>query len=313
MGCDPGAMRQIIVGKSRWIALMLWVWTGDQFALAEPHMAPEMVETLKNSQLTSGQCQQKIPDKKPELSQLVPVNDIKPDLPCAMIPMALNHQRQSANTVLVDTRTSHEFAQFYIDGAMNIHPAELRSKAFLKGKKIVLIGNGKSEQELFMDCKRLKSSGYEQVKVLWGGMPAWLTSGLDALGQSPKLTELTKLSASELWVESQFASNLILVTASQAVVQQQIPGSLLIADEKPQTILSAVKRRGKKSNIGPLASVVLVTSKEADINAIRQVIKPIPLLVYSESGDAFIHQQTQQAAMWSAHARGPKQPSGCRR
>jgi rhodanese-related sulfurtransferase len=234
-------------------------------------------------------------------------------LSCAILPVDLNHQRQSPDTALVDTRTATEFAQFHIDGAMHINMAELRSKAFLREKLIVLIGNGKAEQELYIDCKRLKSNGYKQVKMLRGGMSAWLASGYNVLGQSPKPAKLTKLTASELWIESQFTSNLILVVAGQESLQKQIKGSLLIGDEKPKTIQSAIKQRIKKPQSIALASAVLVVSKNAVVQAISQAIKPIPLLVYSESSDAFVSQLTQQTAVWAAHARGPKQPSGCGR
>jgi hypothetical protein len=144
-------------------------------------------------------------------------------------------------------------------------------------------------------------------------MPAWLASGNNVLGKTPILAESTKLTASELWIESQFASNLILVAASQGTLQKQIKGALPMTDEKPKTIQSALKQRIKNPNYGALASVVLVASKDADVQAISQAIKPIPLLVYSDTPDAFVSQLTQQSAVWSAHERGPKQPKGCGR
>ncbi len=291
----------------------LWVLACGHSAFAEPQMNPEILELLKNSKPASSHCKQKEDQQKPERPKDTPVADIKPDLSCAILPIDLEHQRQSSNTALIDTRTAAEFSHFHIDGAMYINTAELRSKAFLREKLIVLIGNGKAEQQLYIDCKRLKSSGYKQVKVLWGGMPAWLASEYDVLGIAPNLAELTKLTASELWIESQFASNLILVAASQGTLQKQIKGALLMTDEKPKTIQSALKQRIKNPNYGALASVVLVASKDADVQAITQAIKPIPLLVYSDTPDAFVSQLTQQAGVWSVHERGPKQPKGCGR
>lgn len=290
---------------------LLWVLAYGHSAFAEPQMNPEILELLKNSKPASSHCKQKEDQQKPERQKYSPVADIKPDLPCAILPIDLDHQRQSPNIALIDTRTETEFSHFHIDGAMSINMAELRNKAFLREKLIVLIGNGKAEKELYIDCKRLKTNGYKQVKVLWGGMSAWLASGNDVLGKAPILAESTKLTASELWIESQFTSNLILVTASQGSLQKQLEGSLLMTDEKPKTIQSALKQRIKKPNYGALAAVVLVASKDTDVNAISQAIKPIPLLVYSDTPDAFASQLTQQAAVWSTHDRGPKQPKGC--
>jgi len=292
---------------------LLWTLVVRHAAIAEPHMSPEVLEMLKNSKPASSNCAPKAEKKNPDLIKPMPLVDIKPELPCAILPTDVNHLRQSSNTVLVDTRTATEFAQFHIDGALNIKPAELRSKAFLRDKTLVLMGNGKTERELYIECKRLKSNGYKQVKVLWGGMPGWLTAGLEIVGQSQHLPELTRLTPSELWVESQFTSNLILVTGSHRILQNQIKGSVVISDVSPKTIRSAINSRIKTNKTGTLASVVLIASKNADIQAISQAIKPIPLLVYSESPGAFVSQLKTQSDVWQAHARGPKQPSGCGR
>lgn len=299
----------------RWglVGSLFWVLAVRHFAIAEPHMTPEVVELLKNAKLAANTCKQNQENKTSEPQKLSAVVAIKPELPCAILPAELHRLRQSANTALVDTRTTNEYAQFHIDGAMNINASELRGKVFLQDKMLVLIGNGKSEQELYIHCKRLKSNGYKQVKVLWGGMPTWLAAGLGVLGQPPTLAELTKLTAAELWIESQFAANLTLVSNSHGALQKHLRGSLLVADEKPKIIQAAAKQHTKKSKSGALASVILVASKNTDIQAISRAIKLVPLLVYSELPEVFTDQLTQQSAVWSAHARGPKQPSGCSR
>ncbi|MDD5412016.1 MAG: rhodanese-like domain-containing protein, partial [Methylobacter sp.] len=147
----------------------------------------------------------------------------------------------------MDTRSAVDFAEFHIEGAMNISTTELRSKPFLRNKSVVLIGNGKAEREQYIECRRLKSTGFRQVNVLRGGMPVWLASGRSVLGQPHNLTELTTLAPSELWTESRFEANLILVTASQKTLQKQIAGALLIPDERPKTVQAMVKQRSRHS------------------------------------------------------------------
>jgi rhodanese-related sulfurtransferase len=232
-------------------------------------------------------------------------------LSCAIAPIELAHQLQSPGTVLIDTRSAAEFANFHIDGAMNISATELRNKAFLHEKSIVLIGNGKAEREQYIDCKRLKSNGFKQLKVLRGGLPNWLASEQGILGQAHNPAQLTKLTPSELWIESQFEANLILVTADQAMLQKQIVGSMLMPDEKPKTIQSAIKQRSNRSQSGSLAAVVVIATKNFDFQGVSHAIKPVPLLVYTEKVDAFTDQVRQQNAVWATQLRGPKQPSGC--
>jgi rhodanese-related sulfurtransferase len=215
--------------------------------------------------------------------------------------------------VLVDTRSATDFTGFHIDGAMNISPSELRSKTFLIKKSVVLMGNGKAEREQYIDCKRLKSNGFKQVKVLHGGMPSWLASGQAVLGLAPNIAQLTRMTPSELWIESQFESNLVLVTSSQKVLQSQLKNSVLLSDENPKTIQKAIENYRKHSKSEVLAAVVLVSDKGQDFQTLIQTIKTVPLLVYYETAEAFAQYVAQQNAVWMAQARGPKQPSGCKR
>lgn len=292
--------------------LMLLVWANMHLALAESHPSVNVRDALKNIRPSGGSCIQK-DATKPKPSKVAPVAEVKPDLSCVMAPVDLVHHLKSANTALIDTRSAMDFANYHIDGAMNLNTTELRSKTFLRPKSVVLIGNGKAEREQYIDCKRLKSNGFKQVKVLRGGMPAWLASGQNVLGQPPSPAQLTRLTPSDLWVESRFEANLVLVAISQAALQKQFANSLLIPDEKPKTIQSAIEHRKKHSKSGSLAAVVLIAANRIDFQALSQAIKPVPLLVYAETADAFTHYGAQQNVVWEAQARGPKQPSGCGR
>lgn len=277
---------------------------------AQPHRAISVPEALKGVKPSVGSCTRNdAGELKP--SKFARVAAVKPDLSCAIAPGDVARQLQSPNTVLIDTRGATDFANFHINGAMNLSTAELRSKNFLRGKSLILIGNGKAEQQQYIDCKRLKSNGFRQVKVLRGGMPAWLASGQSVLGLPPNPGPLTKLTPSDLWNESRFESNLVLVEAGQEALQKQITGSVLIPDEKLQTIRSAIDKRRRQHKSAPLAAVVLVADKRVDFQTLSQAIKPVPLLVYSETAEAFSRQLAQQDAVWSAQARGPKQPPRC--
>jgi hypothetical protein len=114
-----------------------------------------------------------------------------------------------------------------------------------------------------------------------------------------------------LWIESRFESNLVLVAAGRKTLQKQIKGSILIPDEKPQTIQSEINKHRRQRTSAPLAAVVLVADKGTDFQTLSEAIKPVPLLVYSETAEAFERQVAQQTAVWAAQARGPKQPPRC--
>lgn len=292
--------------------LLILVLSNMQSALAESHPVVNVRDALKNIKPSGGSCTQKEANK-PKPSKVAPVAEVKPDLSCAVAPVDLANLLQSADTVLIDTRSATDFANYHIDGAMNLSSTELRSKSFLREKSVVLIGNGKAEREQYIDCKRLKSNSFKRVKVLRGGMPGWLVSGQTVLGQPPNPAQLARLTPSDLWIESRFDANLVLVAMSQAALQKQFANSLLIPDEKPKTVQAAIEHRKTHSKSRSLAAVMLIADKDIDFQALSQAIKPLPLLVYAETADAFTHYVAQQKIVWEAQARGPKQPSGCGR
>jgi rhodanese-related sulfurtransferase len=272
--------------------------------------ATGLPEALKGIKPSVGLCTGKDAEK-PKPSEFARVAEVKPDLSCGIAPEDVVRQLQSPNTVLIDARGAMDFASFHINEAMNISSTELRGKTFLRGKSLILIGNGKAEQQQYIDCRRLKSNGFKQVRVLRGGMPAWLAAGQSVLGQSPDPAQLTRLTPSELWIESRFESNLVLVAAGRKTLQKQIKGSVLIPDERPQTIQSAIDKRRRQSKSASLSAVVLAADKGTDLQTLSQTIKPVPLLVYSETAEAFARQLAQQDAVWEAQAKGPKQPPRC--
>lgn len=294
-----------------WIlaSILCLVWVNINTVCAQPPVT-SVQEVLKHIKPAGGSCTQQEANQ-PKLSKVVDVVEIKPDLSCAITPLELLHQLQSPSTVLIDTRSAAEFANYHIDGAMNINATDLRSKAFLREKSVVLIGNGKAEREHYIVCKRLKLDGFKQVRVLQGGLPTWLASGQVVLGPVPNTAQLMKLTPSELWIENRFEANLILVAADQEVLQKQLAGSLLIPDEKSKTIQLAIKQRSKSSKYGSPIAVVVITAKDFDFQSVSEAIKPVPLLIYSETADAFANQLKQQKSVWEAQTRGPKQPSGC--
>jgi rhodanese-related sulfurtransferase len=312
MGSYVAAMKQNSLGKVFLLGVMLGGWVIVNSAMAKTLPDANIPEALKNIRPAAGSCTAKTSNEaKPTKKTQVAV--VKPDLSCAVEPREVAHLLKSSNMVLIDTRRSTDFVNFHIDGAMNLNPAEVRSKSFLRGKSVILIGNGKGERELYIDCSRLKSNGFKQARVLQGGISAWLASDLDVYGQPPNSEQLTRLTPSELLIESQFEANLILVEAGQDAVQKQIKGSIVIPDEKPETIQSAIDKHRRKLKSGAVAAVVLVVKQETDYETLSQAIKPVPLLVYSGTAEAFAQQLAQQAAVWAAQAKGPKQPSGCGR
>lgn len=60
-----------------------------------------------------------------------------------------------------------------IANAWQIPVTELRTKSFLKNKPLLLLGEGFSRAQAANDCDLLKKAGFQQTKILIGGVDTW--------------------------------------------------------------------------------------------------------------------------------------------
>jgi rhodanese-related sulfurtransferase len=220
-----------------------------------------------------------------------------------------------AESVVVDTRSAVEYSAFHVDGALNISEQALRTKTFLQSKPIVLAGNGKGEHELYAACGDLKRAGFKQVRVLRGGMPAWLNALSPVMGTVVPVPPMLRLTSAQLMVEAAFDENLILISPQMRTVQKLLPTATSLASSNPEAVAKATKdllvRRGKQAKGMVSSSVVLVadaTINDEYIDQLSKLLKPSPLLVYTDGADLLKQFVRGQEAMWKSYAQGPQKP-----
>ena len=242
-----------------------------------------------------------------------------PDLGCGISVSEAIPFLKGQGTVIVDTRTPNEFGEFQIEGAINLSASGLRHKTYLRSSSVLLVGNGKGERVLYEACSRLRKDGFSKIRVLSGGMPSWLLSGQPIVGKPSTPHTLVELSPEELWAESSFDANRILVEKKMQAIQGYLSRSRTISDDSNETIvatLSLANNKGKSLRAGgrrevSLASVIMVLGDGKSfeqIHDLRQAIKPTPLLVYRNTTEAFERYVSAQKTVWAAQSRGPKQP-----
>ncbi len=287
-----------------------------EFSEAQVLSGNKMPEALKDIKQANGVCV--LDGAAAKTAMQAQEGTSAADLTCAIaVPDALTLLGKS-DTVVVDTRSTNEFASFQIEGSLNLTVSELRHKTFLRDKAIVLVGSGKAERVLYEACTDLKKNGFKQVRVLRGGLTAWLSYAQPLGGRSPSAYALGQLSPEELWAESQFDANLVLVSNTQLGIQSLLQQGILIAQDSKEEIKAMLERHQKFLKKGfknawkgnALASLVLVTTNNASeqIADLRQALKPIPLLIYSDTADNFNRYMARQETVWVAQAHGPKQP-----
>lgn len=292
-------------------------WFAPGLSVAQVLPGNVLPEALKDIKPAGGACaRDNVGARASTQTRLdVPVADLS----CAITaPEALSLLGRP-ESVVVDTRPATEFGGFQIEGSLNLTVSGLRHKSYLRDKTIVLVGSGKGEHVLYEACAELKKDGFKQVRVLRGGLIAWLSYAQPSIGRAPGENTLAQLSPAELWLESQFGANLVLVNKKQDAIQSLIPYGVLIAQDSKEAIKTILERRQKgiKNELNKawkensLASVVLVTARgtsSEQIVDLRKSLRPVPLLVYSDTAENFNSYIATQKAIWAAQAHGPKQP-----
>ena len=74
---------------------------------------------------------------------------------------------------LIDVRPSLYFDDYHIPGSINMQPFVIKTRRFLKNKKIVLVDRAVSFCRPLEIRQQLLAKGFKQVLVLKGGLTAW--------------------------------------------------------------------------------------------------------------------------------------------
>lgn len=298
-----------------------WLWVGcaasivtvlySGSAIAELTSGDKFPKVLNDIKRATGVC--KRDDVPSGLVGALAASQFSIDLGCAIPSSQVQSLLIQSNPILADLRPGADYQTFHIESALTLTSADLHAKPYWHDKTVVLIGNGKAERELYGECARLKQSGYRQVRVLRGGMPQWLAHHQPVTGRAPSASQLMRLSASEFWLESQNVENLVVLGKEQSALKGDLSFSVVLPQTTGEAIMAVLNRRSKELKNAPLMSVVLAAAPnitEEQMLRLQKAVMPLPLLVYSDTRDAFVRQLAVQKAVWKAQASGPKQP-GC--
>ncbi|HEY0065194.1 MAG TPA: rhodanese-like domain-containing protein [Telluria sp.] len=289
-------------------AVLLLLAAPGQCADTPPKAADDgMPAILKGIAQATGAC--RVGDGGPALHSAL--GGAKPDFGCGVLVATARQVLQRPEAVAIDLRPAGEFEHYHVDGAIQASLSDLTSKPYWRDKTVLLMGNGKSERELYSACATLKKT-YKEVLVLRGGVPMWLFSGASVAGRAPAPSALVRLAAPELWLETQNEGTLVVLSKSQSALEADIAFARPLPETSAAAIIEVIDKRRKANKKTPLSAIVLVA--EADFSddkivALQRSL-PAPLLVYTGGREAYKQQMKTQLAIWLAHSKGPKQ-LGC--
>lgn len=231
------------------------------------------------------------------------------DLQCSITVDSVHSLLRTKDVALIDRRDPMDYRSFHIEGSSNLNIAELIAKPYWISKKVILIGSGKAEAELYRECSRLKNKGYKSVYVMNGGLPSWFHKKLPFVGDSPNVSIMGDVTAAELLVEIQNPYNVVLIDKSKFKSIPELGSAFEISDGSPGVVEDFIIKYKKSNSKNQILGVVMVSKiSDIEINRLRDSLREIPLLVYRGTREEIASQQNSNKAMWSAYARGPKTP-----
>lgn len=241
-----------------------------------------------------------------------PVPTLEPDLSCAVSVDAAAQWLENPRVHVIDMRKKDQFEAFHINGALNMDMTSLGSKTYLRESPLLLLGEGKGDRELYLTCAQLKQSGFKEVRVLQGGMTAWVAQGQAVLGQAPGLPQLMRLSPAELLQEGNFANNVFVIAGRAGAWKAQLPPeATLELTPKPGAALAALMAQRQKSRQSHVANIVVVGTEWRKVQQLADslvVQNQLPVLTFAGSPDEYQRARAVQSAIVAAQSRPPRKP-----
>lgn len=151
---------------------------------------------------------------------------------------------------LVDVRSKATFEKLRIPDSINIPLHALKTKNFLRKRPLVLINEGFEYLRLEQECLRLQKQGFKEVKILEGGLRAWLAKGGPVIGDVHALQNLNRVPP-EVYFREKNNGGVLVVDVSNfgnGKHRSLIPGSILVPFEDEdhgfsQRLKAAIRRQ----------------------------------------------------------------------
>ncbi|WP_156362529.1 hypothetical protein [Xylophilus sp. Leaf220] len=134
----------------------------------------------------------------PATQAAVPRHETVPvaQVPDCWVAWTQGSRPSSAGSFLIDVRPAEKLGQAAIPGALQIKPAEIVGKGFLRQENLLLVGTGYDSRAMGQLCLHLRQAGFKSVFALKGGARAMNPAGA-ASGSTRALISIDEMSSAE--------------------------------------------------------------------------------------------------------------------
>jgi rhodanese-related sulfurtransferase len=211
--------------------------------------------------------------------------------------------KRKQDVLFVDVRDKAAFDQVRLPGSIRVPLHALKTKAFLKGRSVVLVSQGYPDLVLEKTCRDLQTAGYAQTRILSGGLRRWQQkSGLiegDAFAAS-RLSRMAPIDfVSHLGAAEWRVITVSPSTSAAARTQQLIPGALHLPwTGNPTAFAAALKSIVAQKPPSPQFPLLVCDESGARYDRIERAIQQeeVGMVFYLAGGlrayEAFLEQQS---------------------
>lgn len=267
--------------------------------------------------------------KTPRLVEKKPVSVTKGKLQCATDDVSVSEPvvRRDAScyidaaravelakdpgTVSIDTRGKDDYVRLHPPEAINLPMSEIKTKAYLSSRMLLIYGSGRTDPSLEETCASLKGQGFRNARIVEGGVLSWTKKAGDLLtSQDFDIRALSELSAEELFAEVH-SSDAAIVNLSRRFRSADIEPKQIVLEGPLTTenLISALHKRSAgvtKPNVRRVVLVGVQNINPVDLNAVLSSTK-IDWPVFYYAGDTARYESSVKTlnALWLKKDKGP--------
>jgi rhodanese-related sulfurtransferase len=222
--------------------------------------------------------------------------------------------KREPDLLLVDVRGAADHTRLRIPGSLGLPLAFLESKRFLKGRPLILVGDGFQNAALVDACRRLRQTGLDAA-ILDGGVPAWSSKGYPLEGDRLALAALRRVSPQIVHREMESAAVTLLDFSREPRPETRSAfGSLVTFPAGLADSGSAARLKAAVAKAGCLDPLLVATESGEGYDALARQMQAAGVNAYFlEGGLAAYRRHVEGVALsWNSREARLRTVSECR-
>lgn len=211
----------------------------------------------------------------------------------------INSLQKNEDIILIDVRRAEDFQSTRIANSINMPLHFIKTKPYLKNRRIIIVSRGYDSSRLEQESERLKDAGFTNVSILKDGLTGWLHAGGELAGDPFAIKKIPFVSPAHYFRERHLDNQVVINAGGPKYSQDKniLPDAVLVShsvqsDLFVEIIGNIITQEEKKGR-----NTTLIVNDDGDYGEIQQRFKEAGIkgVFYLKGGlrgyKAFLHRQ----------------------